>query len=141
MKIWRMCLFFLKKRHPSSRNLDINLIFMYFHQQLVHINYFQNFGWLMESWRIHPVFLRKHPRKLQCFRIFKRLHNVYIKLEKLILKLYYREIVIFIFKKSHNGWDLQNVNQRIFFDFSFKECLKPFENVEIMYTKWLLIII
>jgi hypothetical protein len=96
---------------------------------------------LMESWRIHPVFLRKHPRKLQCFRIFKRLHNVYIKLEKLILKLYYREIVIFIFKKSHNGWDLQNVNQRIFFDFSFKECLKPFENVEIMYTKWLLIII
>lgn len=28
-----------------------------------------------------------------------------------------------------------------FFDFSFKECLEPFENVEVVHTKWLLIII
>lgn len=136
-----MCLFCLKKRYPSSRNLDINLIFMYFHQHLVHMKCFQNFGWLMQNWGIWPCFfLRKHPRKLQSFRIFRRLHNVYIKLEKLILKLYHREIVIFIFEKLHNGWDLQNVNQRMFFDFSFKECLKPFENVEVVHTKWLLII-
>ncbi len=58
----------------------------------------------------------------------------------MILKLYHREIVIFIFEKLHNGWDLKNVNQRMFFDFSFKECLKPFENVEVVHTKWLLII-